>query len=121
MADGHRLTSRAGGGCRCGSFDLSDRHAPDETAANLTGGVKLASRVRPSTPNRGPNALIAGHLNLKQPKDPLSTLSGPRGDKAAVGFAQRLRRTHHRNSTHRLCAQIIEPGRGPGPHIPRHQ
>jgi hypothetical protein len=103
VTDRNRLTGRAGGGCRCGSLDLSDRHAPDETAANLTGGVKLASRVRPSTSNRGPNALITGCLSLKQPKNSLSTVSGPRGDKAAVGFAQRLRRTHHRNSTHRLC------------------
>jgi hypothetical protein len=94
VADGYSLTCGSGGRDGCRSFHLADRHASDEPTTNLRGGVQLSTGVSPSSGDGGTRAVISWSLGLKQPQDALCAVGGPCGDKAPVGLAEGLRRSH---------------------------
>jgi hypothetical protein len=99
VADGYGLTGGSGGGSGCGSLYVTGSDASGESTADLLGSVQLSSGECPGSGNRSARAVISRRFSLKQPQNSLSAVGGPRGHKAPVGFTERLRRSHHPDST----------------------
>jgi hypothetical protein len=109
VADGCGLTGGSGGGSGRGSLHLAGRDTANESAADLLGSVELSSGERASAGDGSARAVISWRFSLKESQNPLSAVGGPCGDEASVGFAQRLRRSHHPDST--------QARRGPFAHL----
>jgi hypothetical protein len=94
VADGDGLTGGSGSG-RCGGILYVTRtDATGKSTANFLGGVELSAGERPGPSDESPRAAIIWSLSLKEPENPVGAVGGPRGDKAAAGFAERLWRSH---------------------------
>jgi hypothetical protein len=94
VADGYGLTGGSGSRRGCRSFHLAARHPTDEAATNLLGSAQLSSGERASGGDGSARAIVCWSFGLKQLQDPLCATGSPCGDKASVGFAERLRRCH---------------------------
>jgi hypothetical protein len=95
MADGDCLPGGSGRGRGGGSRYLTHTDATGEPTTDLLGGASLSPGERPSPGDERPRAVIIWSLSLKEPEDPFDAVGGPCGDKTSVGFAERLRRSHH--------------------------
>lgn len=94
VADAYGLTGGPGSRGGCGRTHLAGRHAADEAAADLLGNVQLATGERPSAGDGRARTIVSGSFGLEQHQDPLCAIGRPGGDKAPVGFAERLWRSH---------------------------
>lgn len=90
VAYGGGLTSGLGSGGGGGIPDVTRTNTTGKTPANLIGNVQLSPRKRAGPANERPRAVIIGRLRLKEPQDTLRAVGGPCGNKAPVGFTQRL-------------------------------
>jgi len=68
--------------------------AGDEPAANLTSRIEVAASERPSSKDRITCSSVGRGFLFEQGEHSLGAVGRPRGDNAAVCFAERLRRRH---------------------------
>jgi len=90
VAGRYGLAGGSGSGGSCGSCHLAGRHTTDEATTNLLGSVQLSSGKRPRAGDERARTIVKWSFSLEQPHDPLCTIGRPGGDKASIGFAQRL-------------------------------
>jgi hypothetical protein len=94
VADGDGLTGGSGSGRCGGTLYLTRTDATGKPTANLVGSVELSAGECASPGDECPRAAIIWSLSLKEPENPVGAVGGPGGDKAAVGFAERVWRSH---------------------------
>jgi hypothetical protein len=95
VADGDGLTGglRSGHGSRRPHVVRTD--APGKATADLLRGAELSPGERMSSGDESARAVIVWGLSLKEVQNPLRAVGSPCGNKASVGFAQRLWRCHN--------------------------
>ena len=95
VADRYGLAGGSGSGQGSGICNITSSDATDESTTDFLRGVQLSPGERTSAGDGSARPFITRSVGLKQPQDPLCTVSCPCGDKAAVGLAERLRRFGH--------------------------
>jgi hypothetical protein len=96
VRDGSGLPGRSGGSGRSRSTDITCSAASDETAADLCGDVKLATR-KGARPGDGiARTAITRRFRLEQPDHSFGAVRRPCRDDPTFGFAQGLPRNHTR-------------------------
>lgn len=94
VADGDGLPGGPSS-CRCGRrLYLPGTDATGEATPNPRGSIQLPPGERPGAGDERPRSVIIRRLSLKQHQNPLCAVGGPGGDKASLGLAQRLWRSH---------------------------
>jgi hypothetical protein len=99
VTDGYGLTGGSGSGSCRGSLHITGSDATHESTADLLGSVQLSPSERPGPGDGSARAVILRSFGLEQPQNPLCAIGGPCSDKTSISFAERLRRSHHADST----------------------
>jgi len=90
MADGDRLTGGSRGSLRSRSLHITGTDATGKPTADLLGRAQLTPGERAGPGDERARAIIIWSLSFKEPENALCAVCSPSGDKASVGFAQRL-------------------------------
>jgi hypothetical protein len=83
------------GSCRCGgSHTLSRTDATVEATPNLLGSIQLSPCERAGSGDESTRTIVVWSLSLEERSNALCAVGGPGGNKASVGLAERLWRSH---------------------------